>query len=137
MQHQVTENWSLTLPDDGEGELTDDGELVVRSEGMKIVVATWNAAAEVEPDGLLAELKAAERPDPRAEFDEHGPDGTLRWASLVDENDDGRPYVGLYAYVLAQDEWLQLAVLYDDPHDHDVALMLWRSVRHHPVTIGA
>lgn len=137
MQHQVTESWSLTLPDDGEGELTDDGELVVRTEGMKIVIATWDADSEVDSDLLLADLKAAERPAPRAEFDEHGPDDTLRWASLVDENDDGRPYAGLYAYVLAPDEWLQLAVLYDDPRDHDVALMLWRSVRHHPVVVGA
>lgn len=130
MQHQVTDTWSVMLPDDGEGEITDDGDLVVTVEGQQIVVSTWEVDGDATPDQQLARLKASPRPAPRAEFDENGPDGTLRWACLIDENDDGRAYAGLYCYVLADTEWLQLAVLYDDPSDHDTALMIWRSVRH-------
>ncbi len=132
MQHQVTDTWSVLLPDDGEGEITDAGELVVSVEGQEIVISTWEAAEGIRPSDVLEGLKTAERPAPRAEFDEVGPDGTLRWACLVDEEDDGRAYAGLYAYVLADTEWLQVAVLYDDPRDHDLALMTWRSVRYTP-----
>lgn len=132
MHHQVTDSWSLVLPDDGEGELTDDGNLVVTVEGQQIIVSTWHADEGRSPEQVLEALKAAERPAPRAEFDEFGPDGTLRWACLIDENDDGHEYAGLYAYVLADTEWLQLAVLYDDRRDHEVALMTWRSVRYQP-----
>lgn len=132
MQHHITESWSLMLPDDGQGEVSDDGSLIVQFDDNQIVVSIWDAQEGSTPDQVLAGLKAAERPAPRAEFDEDGPDGTLRWACLIDENDDGHEYAGLYAYVLADREWLQLAVLYDDRRDHEVALATWRSVRYKP-----
>ncbi len=131
-QHRLTDTWTILLPDDGEGMPGNDGELVVQADGRQIVVATWDAEPGVVPLAKLEELKVAPRPSPRAEFDERGPDGTLRWAFLLDEQDDDREYRGLYGYVLGDQEWLQVAVLFDDPRDHDEALMIWRSVRHHP-----
>lgn len=98
--------------------------------GRSIVVATWQAEAGVSPSEILDQLKGAERPAPREEFSQVGTDQTLRWAVLLDENDDGSAYQGLYGYVLADDEWLQVAVLFDDAGDLDEALHVWRSVRH-------
>lgn len=129
-QHRLTETWTILLPEDGEGAPTESGDLVVNADGRQIVVATWDAPEGVPPQAQLEALKSAPRPAPRAEFDERGPDGTLRWAFLLDEQDDDHEYRGLYGYVLDTTEWLQVAVLFDDPRDHDEALMIWRSVRH-------
>ncbi len=130
MLHRLDETWTLQLPDDGSGAPDEGGNLVVDAELGTIVVALFVADADFVPERALDELKAGERPSPRAEFDEYGPDGTVRWAFLVDEPDEEDHSVGLYGYVLAEDGWVQLAVLYADPHDHDRALALWRSVRH-------
>lgn len=130
MQYRISDSWSLQLPDDGDGAPTEAGDLLVEAEGRTIVVSAWAANETFDAARQLDQLKSADRPTPRAEFDEHGPDGTIRWAFLLDERDDDREYMGLYGYVLAEHEWLQVAVLFDDRRDHDEALMIWRSVRH-------
>ncbi len=90
----------------------------------------FQAQPGFDPDASLEDLKAADRPAPRAEFDEYGPDGTVRWAFLVDEDDEDDHEMGLFGYVIAEDSWVQVAVLYADRRDHDQALGIWRSVRH-------
>ena len=130
MLHKISDSWSLQLPEDGEGAPTEAGDLLVEAEGRTIVVSAWQADDGLDAAGQLDRLKRAERPAPRAEFDEHGPDGTVRWAFLLDEREGDHEYMGLYGYVLAEHEWLQVAVLFDDRRDHDEALMIWRSVRH-------
>lgn len=132
MLHRISDSWSLQLPDDGEGAPTEAGDLLVEAEGRTIVVSAWAADDGLDAAGQLERLKHAERPAPRAEFDEDGPDGTVRWAFLLDEHEGDHDYMGLYGYVLAEREWLQVAVLFDDRRDHDEALMIWRSVRHTP-----
>ncbi len=131
MQLALDDAWSIDLPDDGSGRPDDEGNLVVVSELGTTVVAVFAAHDGFDPDTALDELKAGDRPAPRAEFDEYGPDGTVRWAFLVDEDDDDHA-VGLYGYVIAEGGWVQVAVQYADPHDHDRALAIWRSVRHTP-----
>lgn len=128
MHHPLDGYWSIELPDDGVGEPDDEGNLVVDCELGRIVVSVFEANPDFDPEAALEALKAAERPAPRAEFDEYGPDGTVRWAFLVDENEDDHA-VGLYAYVIAEEGWAQVAVLYHDPHEHDAALGVWRSIR--------
>lgn len=130
VRHPVTDAWSIELPDDGTGAITDDGNLVVTSPGRTVVVSPWDAAPGTTPQQAYARLRAEDRPAPAEEHAGEGPDGTVWWAFLVDEDDDGHRYLGLYGYVLAPDEWLQVAVLVDDPADHDWALDTWRSVRH-------
>lgn len=130
MQHRISDAWSLQLPEDGQGAPTENGDLLIEAEGRTIIVSTWQAEGDDGAAAQLDRLKAADRPYPRAEFDEHGPDGTLRWAFLLDERDDDHEYMGLYGYVLAERAWLQVAVLFDDRRDHDEALMIWRSVRY-------
>lgn len=132
MRHAIDAAWSLDLPDDGTGSPDDAGDLIVTSRLGTIVVSCFHAHDAFDPQHALDELKGSERPDPRAEFDEYGPDGTLRWASLVDEPDEDDHQVALFGFVIAPDSWVQVAVLYDDPHDHDQALSIWRSVRHTP-----
>ncbi len=135
MLHPLAGSWSIDLPDDGVGEPDDEGNLVVSCALGTVVVAVFDADEGFEPEPALTELKAADRPAPRAEFDEYGPDGTVRWAFLVDapeddDDDDPDHAAGLYAYVIGDAGWVQVAVLYADPHDHDQALAIWRSVRH-------
>ena len=129
MQHALGDEWSIDLPDDGVGDPDDEGNLVVSCALGTVVVAVFDADEGFEAEPALAELKAADRPAPRAEFDEYGPDGTVRWAFLVDEPDEDDHVAGLYAYVIGDTGWVQVAVLYADPHDHDQALEIWRSVR--------
>jgi hypothetical protein len=128
MLHTLDGTWSIQLPDDGSGDPDDEGNLVVECELGTIVVAVFEAEQGFDPEASLDELKAADRPAPRAEFDEYGPDGTLRWAFLVDEDDEDHA-AALYGYVIGAAGWVQVAVLYADPHDHDRALGVWRSVR--------
>lgn len=128
MYHNLDGSWSIQLPDDGVGAPDDDGNLVVSSELGTIVASVFEANPTFEPEAALDELKRADRPAPRAEFDEYGPDGTVRWAFLLDEPEDDHA-VGLYGYVLGDTGWVQVAVLYSDPHEHDRALAVWRSVR--------
>ena len=130
LRHTLTPSWSVELPDDGEGSITDDGELTVAAPGRSIVLATWDAAPGVDAADLLETLKASERPPIREDYTERGSDGTLRWAVLIDEDDDGARYQGLYGYVLAEREWLQVAVLFEHAADLAEALHVWRSVRH-------
>jgi len=129
VRHPLAGSWSIDLPDDGVGDPDDQGNLVVSCELGTVVVAVFDADEGFEPETALEELKTADRPAPRAEFDEYGPDGTVRWAFLVDEPDEDDHAAGLYAYVIGDSGWVQVAVLYADPHDHDQALAIWRSVR--------
>lgn len=128
MYHNLEGSWSIQLPDDGSGAPDDEGNLVVAAELGTIVVSVFEAHPGFDPDGALEHLKSVDRPAPRAEFDEYGPDDTVRWAFLVDEPEDDHQ-VGLYGYVIDDAGWVQVAVLYQDPHEHDRALAVWRSVR--------
>lgn len=128
MYHNLEGSWSIQLPDDGVGAPDDEGNLVVTSELGTIVVSVFAAHQGFDPEGALDDLKSGERPAPRAEFDEYGPDDTVRWAFLVDEPEEDHQ-VGLYGYVVGDAGWVQVAVLYGDPHEHDRALAVWRSVR--------
>lgn len=130
LRHHLTPTWSVELPDDGEGRITDDGELAITAPGRSIVLATWDSPGDVTPQEVLADLRAKERPVSREEYLETGADGLLRWALLIDEDDDGARYQGLYGYVLADTEWLQVAVLFEHTQDLTEALHIWRSVRH-------
>lgn len=131
MLHRLDDAWSIDLPDDGTGGPDDDGNLVVTCDLGTVVVAVFSANPDFEPEPALAALKAADRPAPRAEFDEYGPDGTLRWAFLVDEDGEpDDPGAALYAYVIGEHGWVQVAVLYADRQEHDRALAIWRSVRY-------
>lgn len=135
MLHALDGHWSIQLPDDGVGAPDDEGNLVVHCELGTVVVSVFESHPDFDPDSALDELKANERPAPRAEFDEYGPDGTLRWAFLVDEPDEDDHAAGLFSYVIGEHGWVQVAVLYGDPHDHDKALGIWRSVRHGVVSV--
>ena len=130
MRHHVTATWSLELPDDGDGVVNDEGELVVRSPGRLIVVSPWDAAPDLTPEEALAQLRADEHPAPVEEHADESADGTARWAFVLDETDDDHRYLGLYGYVLAPTEWLQLAVLVDHELDRAWAVDTWRSVRY-------
>ena len=130
MRHHVTPTWSLELPDDADGLVNDDGDLVVNAPGRFIVVSPWDAAPELTPEEALAELQADERPEPVEEHADVADDGTVRWAFMLDETDDDHRYLGLYGYVLAPTEWLQLAVLVDHELDRAWAVDTWRSVRY-------
>lgn len=128
MQHDLEGPWSIGLPDDGVGSPDESGDLVVQCSFATIVVSQFVAEDGFSPEDALRELKESSRPAPRAEFDEYGPDGTLRWACLIDEPDEENHQVGLFGYVIGHDSWVQVAVLYSDPHDHDQAIGIWRSV---------
>ena len=136
MLHPLSESWSIDLPDDGSGEPDADGNLVVSCELGTIVVSLFAADDAFDPESALQDLKAGERPAPRAEFDEYGPDGTIRWAFLVDDDGDlgegptsGEAGMGLFGYVIDECGWVQVGVLFGDRHDHSRALGIWRSVR--------
>ncbi len=130
LRHALSPAWSVDLPDDGIGTITEDGDLHVEAPGRSIVLATWQPDVPTTPQELLRALQAEEHPVASDEYHETGPDGTLRWALLIDEDDDGARYQGLYGYVLAPDEWLQVAVLFEHPEDQDEALHIWRSALH-------
>lgn len=127
MLHALDARWSIQLPDDGAGTPDDDGNLVVTSALGTVVVSVFEAIDGFDAEVSLDALKSADRPPARAEFDEYGPDGTVRWAFLVDEVEDDHA-AALYGYVIGDDGWVQVAVLYSDPHEHDLALGIWRSV---------
>ncbi len=130
MLHTLDGHWTIELPDEGSGSPDDDGNLVVDCDLGTVVVSVFESHAGFEPDNALAELKAADRPAPRAEFDEYGPDGTVRWAFLVDEDPDEDGHeAGFYGYVIGEEGWVQVAVLYHDRGLHDSAVGIWRSVR--------
>jgi len=122
VRHHVTPTWSLELPDDADG--------LVNAPGRFIVVSPWDAAPDLTPAQALAQLQADERPEPVEEHADVAGDGTVRWAFVLDETDDDHRYLGLYGYVLAPTEWLQLAVLVDHELDRAWAVDTWRSVRY-------
>lgn len=130
MLHPLAGHWSIQLPDDGVGEPDEDGNLVVTCGLGTIVVSVFEAHPGFEPETALEGLKASDRPAPRAEFDEYGPDGTVRWAFLLDEDvDEVGHEAGFYGYVIAEEGWTQVAVLYQDRKLHDQAVAIWRSIR--------
>lgn len=130
MLHALDGHWSIQLPDEGSGAPDDDGNLVVECDLGTVVVAVFESNPGFDPETALGELKAAERPRPRAEFDEYGPDGTVRWAFLVDEDPDEDGHeAGFYGYVIGEEGWVQVAVLYHDRAHHDAAVGIWRSIR--------
>lgn len=130
MLYALDGHWSIGLPDDGSGGPDEHGNLVVTSDLGTVVVSVFEANPGFEPEVALEQLKAGDRPAPRAEFDEYGPDGTVRWAFLVDEDvDENGHEAGFYGYVIAEEGWVQVAVLYHDRQAHDQAVGIWRSVR--------
>ena len=81
MRHPVTPTWSVELPDDGVGEINDDGDLVVESSGRTIYAAPWLSPGTTPAD-VYAQIRAQPRPPVVEEHLGEEDGGTIWWAGL-------------------------------------------------------
>jgi hypothetical protein len=126
-RHQLTATWSVDLPGEFNRRVEEDGDLVLWRPGMTVFVAIWNNDRAESVSARIDWLR--EDTDPSA-FDIVADDlgTTRRFAYRQSEDSDDDRVPALYAFTVAEDSHVQLAVYFDSERDVETALRLWRSV---------
>ena len=113
--YAVTGTWRIHLPNPFARRF-DEGSLVLWRPGLTIRLAAWNND-DTQPQAVrLAQLRSWASPtcfDTR----ESTRDGIARFSYRLREENAGKPVNSIYAWMIWGDEYLQLAVYYDDVAD--------------------
>jgi len=128
-RHQLTAEWSIDLPGEFNRRI-DDGDLVFWRPGITAFVAIWNNDNAESIGARLAWLRGDMNPEAFDIVQEDLVDAQRFAYRLREDSEDSEEnsMPALYAFTVVEDSHLQLAVYFDDEHDVEVALRLWRSV---------
>ena len=125
-RHQLNATWSVDLADKFNRRIEED-DLVLWRPGMTVFVAIWNNDQAETVSARLAWLRGDMNP---AAFDivEDSFESSRGFAYRLDEDGDDTRVPALYAFTVAQDSHVQLAVYFDSENDVAAALKLWKSI---------
>lgn len=126
--YAVTGNWQIHLSKPFARRF-DKGSLVLWRPGLTLWIAAWNNDDHQSQAVRLAQLRGWASP---ARFDtrESTSDGIARFSYRLREESAGRIVNSIYAWMIWGDEYMQLAVYYDDVSDAAVAQSLVDGVSH-------
>lgn len=126
--HQLTDDWSVTLPMPMCRRIEDE-QLILWRPGFTIWISAWGESEEPQTRAeRYAELKDNEREDIRVVRDnDQDPVGLFAYR-MTDENDDGE-VESLNAFAVAADGHLQMGIYFDDVADEEAALRFVDSIR--------
>lgn len=125
--HQLTERWSIWLPERFARRIEED-QMVLWRPGLTIWLSAWHNDAGETLDGRLADLKLRCSPERFGEL-EHRDGKLLRYSyRLREASDDDGAVESLYAYVIAEQGHLEMAIYFDDPADEALARRLAEQV---------
>jgi hypothetical protein len=105
----------------------EDGDLVLWRPGITLFVAIWNNDQAESIADRFAWLREDMNPESFDTIEEDLGD-RRRFAYRLREDSDDEHVPALYAFTVAADSHVQLAVYFDAEQDLQIALELWRSV---------
>jgi hypothetical protein len=124
--HALNDTWSIRLPGEFARRVEDDS-LVLWRPGLTMWLAIWNNNRGESQAKRLAAIKAAAAKGRHSEREETSTSESRYSYRLRDENEDG-PIESLNAFILTDQEHLQIAVYFDDPATEAAAGQLVESI---------
>ena len=127
-KHALNATWTIHLP--GEfARRVEDGSLVLWRPGLTIWLAIWNNDNGEPQAKRLASIKKSASKQRHSDQEDVTKSETRYSYRLRDESEDG-PVESLSAFIITDEEHLQVAVYFDDPGDEKIAMRLVDSITH-------
>jgi hypothetical protein len=127
VRRELTEDWSIELPDDFHARSGNGALQLVGSGGRTVWASIHTPPPTRAPEAILDEILQDVHLTPEQRFREPGSDAyEVRYASWYPA--DG--HWSLSAYTVRRASYVQLVILSATPADLDWALETWRSLRY-------
>lgn len=125
-RYQISPEWSLFLPGAFNRRIEDD-DLVIWRPGFTVWIAAWHNKPEESIQTRMRLLKQDITENAQELIEEEDP-GVLRLRFRLEEPADDDRVAAYYAFAVADDGYLQIAMYFDDEADAETADGVWRSI---------
>ena len=128
---RITENWCVDIDSTYES-WVEDGSLAFAKTGRTIWIDCWGDGDEPSKEEIMALVKSEASPD-RDDLFESDVDDVYRYAYRLVEFEEGARRFAVYAFVVVEGSYLQVAIYFDDPKDKPWGEAFARSLSYSPI----